>query len=262
MKLINELFEFIRLRISLFGSFIAVSGFLIFNEINFNIFLVALGGFFISATTYSFNMLTDKEEDLINKKKLNPFVLNEKRGELVVLFCFLFSLFFSYLLGFFSLIVAFILLFFNLSYSYFRFKKKFVLKNLFTALMSFPLFFYGSLLTSFSPLFLFYSSALFLFVLIVSMTGDLRDYVGDKKAGLKTFATVFGLSKANKFIYFIFILFSSIVLFFQLIFFYALIPFVLFASVLVYLNRVKLSLKYLLMGMIFVPFFVFLLIGV
>ena len=123
MNFFKDFFEFIRLRISFFGAFIALSGFLIFNEISYKLLFVLLGGFFISAVTYSFNQFTDKEEDLINKKQLNKFVINEKQGKFLILICFFLALFFSYLLSFFSFLVALFIMLFNTAYSHFRFKK-------------------------------------------------------------------------------------------------------------------------------------------
>ena len=252
MKALVQLLEFIRLRVCIYGSFIAMSAFVIFNKISLSILLVGLGSFLISATTYSYNMMRDKEEDLINYGKLNLFVRNNK-GKLIVLFCFLTALIVSFFLSFLAFLIALVLMLFNIFYSFFRLKKVFILKNIFTAAMSAPLFFYGTTSSFLTLEIVLYCIALFFFVLIASLVGDLRDYAGDKKANLKTFATITSYSLTKKVSYSLIFGFISFAYLFNLSAFYVLFPFLISVFLLLLFDKIKFAHKYLMMSVICIP---------
>jgi 4-hydroxybenzoate polyprenyltransferase len=81
-----EFVSFMRPKIALTITGVAVSGYLLFNPLDWKLIFVILSSFFVTAGAYSFNLMTDREEDRINNKRLNQFVLNNKGYVFVAFF--------------------------------------------------------------------------------------------------------------------------------------------------------------------------------
>lgn len=235
--MISEFLDFIRIRICTTIAFIAMSGYLLFNPPDLNLLYVALSPFFIFAGGYAYNNITDKREDSINRKGINPIVESEG-NYLIVFLCLFVGIVFSLPLSFYSILDAFLILLVSISYSFFRLKKYFLVKNVYTG-FALPLAF---LLGAFNgPVvtneILQYYLLLSFFIFIGSVVSDLRDLEGDRKTGIKTLPVYLGFGRARKLTYFM--LLVCIVLFLMLPRFLILLPFTLFVIFFLHKNRVS-----------------------
>ncbi len=221
---LREFSEFLRLKICILVAGIGISGFLLFNQISIKILYVALGSFFVGAASYSYNLVTDKEEDLINHKKINWFVTNNLCFYLII--CFLTIglasvLFLSTLSILFYISSALS----GIIYSYQRIKTIFPLKNLYTAMSLTQAFMIGAVNVSVTIDMLLYVLPLFLLLFVASLISDLRDYTGDRLAGIRTVPVVLGYEFSKKVLYFVLIIFLTTIFAFGL---YGLLPLVAF----------------------------------
>ncbi|WP_406655793.1 UbiA family prenyltransferase [Methanolobus sp. ZRKC2] len=193
----TEFFSFIRFKICLFVTGIGVSGYLLFNSLGFDVVFVTLCCFFAGATGYAYNLITDKSEDLINHKKINRFADSSTGMYLVYIFMLLgglFSLFLSTSSMFFYLVITIL----NVSYSRFRLKKRFPLKNIMTGFGLTQVFMIGAANASLSNMVFTYYFIVSLFILLTSLISDLRDFEGDKKTGIKTVPVALGYNFSRK----------------------------------------------------------------
>ena len=74
----KELLDFIRLRVCLYVTSISLTGFLISEQQIYEAPLLMFTVFTATASMYSLNQLSDVKEDLLNKKRINTFVRNNK----------------------------------------------------------------------------------------------------------------------------------------------------------------------------------------
>ncbi|MBU1854347.1 MAG: UbiA family prenyltransferase [Nanoarchaeota archaeon] len=208
----RNLVGFIRLKVCIFISTIGIIGFLLFNNIGVKLLFVFLASFLISAGSYSLNNITDTKEDVINRKKINPFVLG-KRGLILVSLFFLSGLFFSIFLSFYSIVFSLIGILTSIHYSYFKLKKYFLVKNLYTGFGISIVFLVGTSKIGLDVL--YYYFLILFFIVIMSMISDLRDYVGDKAIGFKTLPVFLGYGRALKIVSALISIFSSSLLLFS-----------------------------------------------
>lgn len=230
-NVIKDLLDFMRIRICLTASLLAMIGYLLFNPWGIHLIFISLASFFVCAGVYSYNRITDKKEDIINIKKLNPFVYN--KGILVVTYCFLIGFIFSLFLPMVSIFFYITSAVTGLVYSHFRVKRHFLVKNLYTGFGATQVFLLGA--ASFINEVILYYFLFSILFFTFSLISDLRDYKGDKAAGVITMPVRFGYNLCKKFIYFLLITFSVLILTLNLSVLLILLPFVLLT--LFFLNR-------------------------
>ncbi len=197
-EMVMEFLNFIRVRICISASLLALAGILLSAHGISAAFVLACS-FFACAAVYSYNNITDKEEDLKNRGSLNRLVLNKKLGLAVVSCCALTSIMLSFSLTFYSAFFILTFIVTGIAYSHFRIKKHPLIKNLYTAFLISQLFLVGYGYIDAGTL--FYYTEFYLFILAGSILSDLRDYEGDKDAGINTLPVIFGPAKIKKMIY-------------------------------------------------------------
>ncbi|MFH1228846.1 MAG: hypothetical protein V1678_00280 [Candidatus Aenigmatarchaeota archaeon] len=99
--LFKYLLDFTRPKICVFISSIALCGYLLFNSVGIVMLFTFLASFFGTAGAYCLNNIKDKEEDMINRKKINPFSSN-RSGMIITIACFFIGVIFSLFLSPFS----------------------------------------------------------------------------------------------------------------------------------------------------------------
>lgn len=197
---IREFINFMRPETSIFIGGIAATGFLLFNPIGLGLFYVFFTVFFLSAFGYSLNYLEDKNEDLLNNKRLNVFVTNGM-GPFVATSFLAVSFIFSFQL---SGIAFWIFLFsvpFTFAYSKFRIKRIFLIKNIYTGAMMALMFLIGAANGALVNATFFYMPFVFIYGFVINLLGDIRGYNGDRAAGIKTVAVLLGLDATRKLIH-------------------------------------------------------------
>jgi 4-hydroxybenzoate polyprenyltransferase len=204
-----------------------MTGYLLFNPLSLNLIFVALSSFFVCAGAYAYNNITDRKEDLINRKRVNFFSLNNK-SLLIVISCFLLGIFFSLLLS--PLSVFFCMLFITVGvfYSFFRIKQYLLIKNLYTGFGITVVFLIG--IISFSSELFWYYFLISVFFFTGSLISDLRDCEGDESVDIKTLP-VLEYNLTRKIIYFLLITLSVLVLGLNL---YNLFPMLVFIPIILF----------------------------
>lgn len=207
----RDLAGFIRLKICAFISTIGINGYLLFNPLDERIIFVALASFLIAAGSYSLNNVRDIAEDKINRKGVNPYASG--KGGLVIIFaCFLLGFMFSLFLSFSSMLFSLIGIVTSIVYSYFKLKRYFLVKNLYTGFVISIVFLVGANRIGIDIL--YYYFLISFFTMILSMISDLRDYRGDKINKFKTLPVTLGYERAKKIVFFLINAFSVSILFF------------------------------------------------
>ena len=250
MSNFNAFFEFIRFKIALFGVSLSALGFFLFNPSS-NLFLILISSFSIVSATYSFNQLTDKFEDKINKGKVNEFVENGK-GEVVIFLTYFIGLVSSFMLGTFYYYFFMFLIALSLFYSLFRIKKVIIVKNVYTAFMFNLLFLFGAG-PSVSIQAYFYYLIISLVFFATSIIADLRDVKGDEEMNVITIPVKIGVEKTKKLIHLIFILTSYAIYLEKIIFLYPLFMSFFYSSYNLNKNRIKQAHSALLLSFIILP---------
>lgn len=244
---LKDLLEFLRFKISFFAAFSATTGYLLFNPLSLNTLLAGSSAFFLCAAVSAYNDLTDVKEDLINRKKINPFVYNIK-GKLLIGGCILLGLVTSFLLSLFSVAFYVLPLIIFLFYSSFRIKRYPLIKNIYTALGSSLVFFIGTGKMTESALIYYLFVAGFVF--IGSVLSDLRDLEGDKMSGIRTLPVVIGEDATKKLLYLWICLFSMFLLILKLHAFFLFLPFAFLISF--FLSKNEIITAHILIGPPFV----------
>lgn len=221
MQKILDLFKFIRIKICVFITSIAITGFLLFNPFSINLLFVILACFFIIAGGYAYNNITDKKEDIINRKNINPFSYNNY-GKIIVILCFLLGIFLSLFLPIYSIFFVLSVIILGIFYSLFRIKKIFPFKNIYTSLVIMQFFLIGA--SNITIEIIEYSLFISVFIFILSLISDLRDYNGDKKENIKTLPVYFGYEKTKVFVFILLGIFCLIISFSKV---FILLPFAL-----------------------------------
>jgi 4-hydroxybenzoate polyprenyltransferase len=200
MNLTKELFEFLRIKLCIFAPFGAMIGYLLFSQLSFSIIHVILGAFFACVAVYSYNEITDRKEDEVNRGKVNYFAKNIS-GSFISTGSALLGVFFSYLVSYIAFVVCILFTISVAAYSTFRAKKYFLVKNLYTSFGVSLLFLMGVSNVEQIGTALLYYLFISMFILVGSLISDLRDAEGDKKVGLRTLPIVIGAAKTKHLIY-------------------------------------------------------------
>ena len=190
MVTLSTLLSFIRLRMATYIASRGLIGYLLFNGLDLGALAVFVSIFFSTAAIYSYNQLTDKEEDKLNRGEIKPLVENG-RG-LIGLFV-LAGFGIAGMLGGMAPVFWLILLMTGVLYSVLKIKWIFPIKNLYIGLGGALTFLYGaSPQMEFVPAMLIGAALMALIAFIVSYTADLRDIAGDKQVGIRTIPVVVG----------------------------------------------------------------------
>jgi geranylgeranylglycerol-phosphate geranylgeranyltransferase len=239
-SLFLELISFIRPENCFFTAGIAVSGLLIFGRLNPFIAPLIVAMFLGTAGSYAYNYLGDKKEDLVNGKRLNLFVLDERRGRAAVMCLFASGAMASLFFPLPSMLTYFFLILISVLYSgRTRIKEKFILKNLNTGLGLSLAFLTGAFIAGFNEAMLYYAFAVFVLGFTANLLGDLRGCKGDKSIGMKTLPLVLGPEKTKIVIYSLTAFLVLFVVSSGCFAFYPIIPFVLAMVVLLSKNNMK-----------------------
>jgi len=206
MSLFRKIYGFsklIRLGVSLFGCIgLFVSGILAKDLTSFQFeYLIAFLIILISAAgSFAINDYYDYELDKSNNRIDRPLVLEliSRRTALSTAICSLiFVIILSLFLNLFAMI--FTLISFPIFYLYsMGLKKKLLLKNILIAYSYVATIFLGSLVSDadLEPLIIYFAIMGFIIGLANEIMFDIADVEGDKKLGIKTLSTQFGVKKS------------------------------------------------------------------
>lgn len=232
---------------------LAIFGHLLFAPADIDLVYIALCIFFGTSAAYSYNLITDRKEDLLNNKKLNYFATHQNIGKILVLIFSIISIIFSLpltressLFCIFSLILGYI-------YSKYRIKELFPFKNIYTAGSLILAFWVGALNTQSNLNVVLYSIPLFVLLFVASLISDLRDYTGDKKSKIRTVPVVVGYVFAKKINYYMSLFFSTYVLMLDLTKLYILLIFVVPIYVHLMQDKSQIAHKYVMNSFIMLP---------
>lgn len=213
--LFKDILDFMRIKICIYAIFLAMAGYLLFNQPQINALYVIFSAFFGCGAVYSYNNITDREEDEINRKKMDFFV-SSRSGYVLIAVFFLISLFLAYYVSLVSFIFVSLGLFAGALYSFFRVKKRYVLvKNIYTALCVNHVFLLGASAGGIVTFEIFLYYLLFSFLIFISsIVSDMRDYAGDKTIGAKTLPILLGYDKSKHFVAYLLLVYSTLLLVF------------------------------------------------
>jgi 4-hydroxybenzoate polyprenyltransferase len=250
---LKEFIDFMRPETSLFISGMAATGFLLFNPIGPGLFYAFFTVFFLSAFGYSLNYLEDKNEDLLNNERLNIFVTNGM-GPYVAAFFLAGSFIFSFQLSgiAFWIFLASVPLVF--AYSKYRIKEVFLLKNVYTGATMAVMFLIGAAAGTLNSGALFFMPFVFVFGFVINLLGDIRGYIGDRDAGIKTVAVVLGVGTTKNLIHVSMWAFIGATVFFNSAM-YPLLPFALAISFFLERGELKKTRVCILLSFMFLPIF-------
>jgi len=204
---IKDLISFIRFRIAFQASFLALAGYLLSHAPDTRLIFVFLTSFLGLGGVYAYNDITDKKEDLVNRKRINPFVDN--KGLLIATLCFFFGGICSLFLPNTSTFFYLSLIMTGLIYSRFRIKRYLLIKNLYTGFWITQAFLLGNMSFTYEALLYYLLFSILFFV--GSLISDLRDYNGDKSAGIITIPVRFGYEQGKNLVYFFIFLVSALI---------------------------------------------------
>ncbi|MBU4452548.1 MAG: UbiA family prenyltransferase [Nanoarchaeota archaeon] len=193
---IAHLLKYLRINLCIFCAFMALSGYLMFNLPSGKMIFVILSAFLVCAGTYSFNNITDKKEDAANGKSENPFT-SVFEGKVISVAALLLGGILSAHLSSASFMFYISSAASGIVYSYLRIKKYLFIKNIYTGFGVMQAFLIGAAATSLTFEAVLYYVALSFFIMILSMISDIRDYKGDKAAGIRTVPVCFGYAAAK-----------------------------------------------------------------
>lgn len=236
---ISQFFEFIRVELCIFAAALSAYGYLRFNEMSPAAFFSSAAAFFACAGAYSYNNTADVREDIINRKNAaNYFALNIS-GRIIsaALFIagFIFSVYLSGTAVYFYIASAAA----GIAYSAFRLKKYFLAKNFYAGFGIMLAFLIGAANSPATAEMAAQYISLSAFIFIGSVISDLRDYEGDKAAGIRTIPVVLGYSPAKNLA---FLMLCSYAIFLMLGgAFFMLLPFLFAMSAFLYYDRADMA---------------------
>ncbi len=190
---IRNLLKFFRIKIAFYISMVSAFGYLLFNPLNSNLLIVSAAAFFAGIAGYSHNNFFDYEEDKVNKRDLiinKTFLIGPMLSFFLGLFLIINFNLHSILLYSLPVILSWI-------YSSLRLKRFFLLKNVYTSFGITLIFLFGASLFNLGWFLLPSSFFIFTTFLAASICSDLRDYKGDKEAGIKTIPVAIGFKKTK-----------------------------------------------------------------
>ncbi|MCX6814363.1 MAG: UbiA family prenyltransferase [Candidatus Aenigmarchaeota archaeon] len=251
---IKEVRAFVRAETGLFVSGIALSGYLLFNNISLAAFFVMAAAFFSSCAIYSYNHLKDKKEYLVNNERINHFAAG-RSGHYITAACICLSFMFSLFLSLFSFLAYFVSLACGMLYSAFRMKTFYFFKNIYTGLVFSIVFLMGEVTAGiFTYEMVEYLAVPFLAGIILNLLGDIRGHKGDRSAGLKTLPVTIGVERAKLILH---VVVWSLVLLISVRYttLFSMVPFLVMLSVFLINNNMKVTRACILLSFVTVPVF-------
>jgi len=240
-----------RPKICLYITALSAIGFLLSGPINSAFFLLAVAAYCFAGCVYSFNMLTDKEEDRANHS-FNP-ISETAYGKAVPFAFFIIGSLLSFYASPFSFAIYLLACSLGVVYSALRLKKIFGVKNIYTVIVTSLVFFLGQSLHPITSQTAANALAVSLPVLIVSMLGDLRDHDGDRKAGVKTIPAALGYNVGKRVAYSLYGILSISIALFRVYYLAPILPFLLFSLNSLRAGDFKASQLFVLLGVMAVP---------
>jgi len=197
---VKDLMRFVRVETGLFITGMAASGYLISSGLDYSIITPLLAAFLLSCLGYAYNHMTDRDEDAVNDSGLNP--LSENRyGKMITVGLLMACIAMIPMLKPVPAMLYLLSILAIISYSLFRLKKVFLLKNIYTGLFMALAFAIGALSGRPGPDTPSYFIFVFFMGFAVNLLGDIRGTEGDRKAGVKTIPVVFGVETAKTVMY-------------------------------------------------------------
>jgi len=239
--ILKELLSFIRIENGLFTGGIAVSGYLVFNRLDLIVLPLLMAMFLGTSASYAYNYLKDRKEDLVNKKRLNRFVLEERQGKVIVVSFFFLGVVLSLSFYFFSFMTYLFLIMISVLYSgLIRIKERFLAKNFNTGLGISLSFMVGAMANGFFDFaMLAYAGIVFMLGFSANVLGDMRGLEGDRSIGMLTLPMFLGPEKTKLLIYSIISFLSLSVFLLDCLAFYPLIPFMIISIFLLAKGRMR-----------------------
>ncbi|MBN2331160.1 MAG: UbiA family prenyltransferase [Candidatus Aenigmarchaeota archaeon] len=153
--------------------------------------------FLVFAGGYAYNNTRDVEEDLINRKNISPLA-PKRKGLVIVTVSLISGIFFSLFLSTYSIVLIATSILTLVVYSFLKLKKYLLLKNVYTAFCIALSFLIGAASSGLFTLeiTIYYCLVVF-FLFIGSLISDMRDYEGDKKAGIRTLPVHLGYERTR-----------------------------------------------------------------
>lgn len=197
--IIRHFISFVRIENCLFTAGISASGYILFNHPDLELLLVFLAVFLGTGASYAYNRLGDRKEDMVNGGRLNPFVLREKTGKMIVTALYVLGFLPCLLLSGTSSALYLILIAMGLAYSGRpRIKERFLLKNLYTGFgLSLPFVIGAAAGGVLASLAFSYASVVFIFGFTINVLGDMRGMRGDESIMMVTLPILLGFGKAR-----------------------------------------------------------------
>lgn len=202
--------DFIRIKISISASLLAICGYLLFNILSPDLLFIFLSSFFACAAVYAYNNITDRKEDVANKRQC--LFASNVWGKLIVIIFMLIGIIPVLYLPQTSITLYVLFIVIGMLYSFLRIKKYILIKNIYTAILLSLLFLFGISNQITNEIIIYYTS-FFILLFAGSVISDLRDYTGDMFAGLRTLPIVLGRESTKNIVYLsLFVLMASIIL--------------------------------------------------
>jgi len=250
---IREVPHFIRIKVCLYVTSLALTGYLLFNTINARLPFVALTVFTLTAGIYALNRRRDRHEDELNRRIMNPLVINDAGKMLITAFLSI-SMLSVIPLSNYSKTFYLIGLVFGIMYYKIPVKKITRIKNIYTMLSMSAMFMLGATSTS-APthVLLPYYLLICLYILSISILADIRDYKGDKQVGVASIPIVYGYDNSKNLV--ILLLFVSILtaVSMKLSIFYLAIPFIPLAAYFIRRNMMQTAYNSLFLSFLIMP---------
>ncbi len=246
-SLTKDFLNFIRIKICLYVLSLGILGYLLFNNIDEILIKVAITSFLAGVAVYSYNNLYDMEEDLENRKEINPFV-RMKNSILIPWAAFFIGFVISVSFSKASIFLYSSGVLLGFIYSKHKFKRFFLIKNIYTYYGVSAIFLMGAVAKGFSLESLYYYLIISLWVFATSIISDLRDIKGDEKINAKTIPIVIGKEKTKAVVISLILLSAFLVLYFKgLLLSFLFLPLILFSLI-----RDKFNTSHGLFGLLFI----------
>ncbi len=203
MRRLKEFLEFIRINICFSIAALAATGYLLVNRLDYKLIYVTLSAFFGCAAAYTYNNITDIQEDIINRKKTNYFA-GKPAGKIIAALCALAGFYFALNLSGVSTSIFLAYTTLGIAYSFLRIKKYVLIKNIWTAFSLSLSVLFGAFAISAGTWMAGAYITVFLLMLAGSIIADIRDTEGDFKEGIATIPTRFGVANTKNAVYSLF----------------------------------------------------------
>ena len=195
MAFAKDFNDFVRPGICVSSSFVTIAGALIAHAPMFYVFASAIVSLLSCAAVYSFNNITDSEEDRKNGRLISPFVVKKWSGVTLALLFALLAVACAILTVPAALLISVMFIVTGVAYSIFRIKKYILLKNIYTAFLISLSFLLG--MGFYAPGAAFYFFVIYSTIFVGSVISDMRDVEGDRGSGIRTVPVAIGIMKTK-----------------------------------------------------------------